>query len=269
MTELRNMQLKLLDMMKDLHKVFEENNISYYILGGTMLGAVRHKGFIPWDDDIDIGIPRSDYEKLLKLNKKILPKYLQMDNFSTDKNAHSIVSKIYNKETTLIEKQRPKNIKGIYIDVFPLDGCGNAKISAKIHYKTVRLLKFLVLINSPEIEMEKYKLVKFLLMPVSNQVLFKYYDFLLKSRKFDNNKINGNLVGAWGEREVMLKEILGLPKLYEFEDAYFYGPNNGEKYLENLYGNFMKLPPLENRISHHEFKYLNLSIPFNKYYNVE
>ncbi|MDE6691253.1 MAG: LicD family protein, partial [Clostridia bacterium] len=144
------MQAKLRDMLKWFHGFCVENNIRYYALGGTMLGAIRHKGFIPWDDDIDVGLPREDYNKLISLSSAIPQPYLLETPQSEAKEFVYAYSKIYNTETTLTEKGK-KNIKrGIYLDVFPLDGLGNSGEEAKKNFsRTAKLVKKLAVRVSP------------------------------------------------------------------------------------------------------------------------
>lgn len=121
MTEI---QLKLLDMLKWFHEFCIENKLRYYALGGTMLGAIRHKGFIPWDDDIDVGMPREDYDKMIELvidkqdEKYRLEKPLQNKDFVYQ------YCKLYDTSTTLVENTRYKTKRGVYLDIFPLDGIG-------------------------------------------------------------------------------------------------------------------------------------------------
>ena len=101
--ETRDLQLALLNMMKSFHEVCQENNITYYMLGGTCLGAIRHSGFIPWDDDMDVGIPRKDYEKLCRIAKDILPSNLALRYYTNTANSPFHFVKLINTNTTLIE----------------------------------------------------------------------------------------------------------------------------------------------------------------------
>jgi lipopolysaccharide cholinephosphotransferase len=265
MNETRKMQLKLLEMMKDFHEICIENDINYYIIGGTLLGAVRHKGFIPWDDDIDIGLPRNDYEKLLSLSKELIPDYFAFRDFHSESDAHSIVTKLYHRNTTLIERQVNNKVGGIYIDIFPLDGCGNNALSAKMHFKKIRLLKFIVFLNAKGVDLKGYDTLRKLINFFDNKKIFLYFDKLLKSRNFHKYKFCGNLVGAWGEKEILHHEIFGQPTIYQFEDGFFYGPEKPHEYLSTLYGEYMKLPPLDKQVSHHDFEYLNLELPYALY----
>lgn len=119
---LRELQLFALDILKDVHQFCTQNNIKYSLYGGTLLGAIRHKGFIPWDDDIDIVMPRDEYERFCKLYKS--DKYF-IANRNNDNSFQLAYSRVYDKEKTIYEAVEPcsKAPTGVWIDVFPADGC--------------------------------------------------------------------------------------------------------------------------------------------------
>ena len=129
---IRKLQLIELDILKRTKKILDDNNLRYYMLGGTLLGAIRHEGFIPWDDDIDIGIPRNDYEKFLSIaqNKLKYPYELQI---SKNSNGKYYYARIVNNDYKLLRKVGYKDaIISCWIDVFPLDGVPDKKINFKI-----------------------------------------------------------------------------------------------------------------------------------------
>ena len=114
-----------LEMFKYYLAICEKHDLKYFLIGGTLLGAVRHKGFIPWDDDIDIGMPRPDYEKFLLVAQKELPEHIFLQTHNTDIEYPNCFAKLRNSDTTFIETscKKLKINHGIYIDIFPLDGC--------------------------------------------------------------------------------------------------------------------------------------------------
>lgn len=127
MTEEENIKLHLKEMLFWFHSFCEENEIRYYALGGTLLGALRHKGFIPWDDDVDIGVPRPDYEKLISLMKNNSERYvLESPNDNADDFFYPY-AKLYDTRTTAVEHNKYKTKRGIFLDIFPIDGIGNAE----------------------------------------------------------------------------------------------------------------------------------------------
>ena len=124
MTEL---QEKIFGIMKAFDRVCRENNLHYYMLGGTMLGAIRHKGFIPWDDDADFGLPRKDYETLLALPEESFPEGYRLRHFQKEQGVPYAFIRLEDERTTCVETRRSGTgyVGGVYIDIFPLDGDAN------------------------------------------------------------------------------------------------------------------------------------------------
>lgn len=263
----RELQLNLLEVMKIFHSVCVKNKLKYYMVNGTILGAVRHKGFIPWDDDMDIGMPREDYEKLLELPQKEWPENIHI---KTPYNSNDLVfpfMKVMDKNTTLVEDRLDGIVEGIYIDIFPLDGAGNSFFTARWRYYVFYWKKGL-LFNNQDHGTKKSIMRRIFQSYARKQdvnKLLKSAENWMKKKSFDKSKIVGNFPGSWGLKEFMSKKILGNPTLYKFEDTEFYGPEQAAEYLESLYGDYMTLPPMEQRKSHHKLRYLNLELPFCEY----
>ena len=144
MTELQKVEF---DILKECIKIIEKYNLSYFLVCGSALGAVKYQGFIPWDDDIDIALPRDDYNKFIDYAKKELPENLFVQHHTTDKYFPLFGSKVRNSNTTYVESPH-KNIlmhHGVFIDVFPLDGCPVEDVDVerfentrkKLHRRTV------------------------------------------------------------------------------------------------------------------------------------
>ena len=258
MTKLQN---KLLDMVKWFHNFCQENNLRYYALGGTMLGAARHQGFIPWDDDIDVGMPRKDYEKLIMLCKvRKNEQYILESINSENKDYIYGYAKIYDTSTTLIERARVNVRRGIYIDIFPLDGVGNNENKIKSIFNPIYYRYQFIVARTCALNKER-KLYKNILMIlarmipevfISNKKIIIDIDKLCKKNDYDSCEIIGNLLGNWGIKEIMPKDYMGEPTLYKFEDTYIYGAEKYDLYLKKLYGDWHKLPPKEKRITHHD-----------------
>ena len=255
MTDLQN---KLLEIVKWYHDFCEKNNLRYYILGGSMLGAVRHKGFIPWDDDIDVGMPRKDYDRFLQLTEgKVNDHYISESYHSGNADYVFPFAKLYDINTTLIEIKRVPVKRGVYMDIFPLDGASLDE-HYKRSYKKFRLWKNLLSVMSAEVN-EKWKWnVKMSirlsrLIPFHNAIvkrLLFLIDHFCKTIDFDRADIVANLVGSRKSKELLDKEIFGTPTLYEFEDTALYGPELSERYLSELIGDWRTLPPEEKRNGH-------------------
>ena len=273
--KLSPLQLKLLEMMKWFHEFCEKNNIRYYVLGGTMLGAARHKGFIPWDDDIDIGLPRKEYEKLARLMQSTdcLPYVLETPD-STAKDYCYPYSKLYHTETTLVEKRRKNVVRGIFIDIFPLDGLGDNENECKKNYKPInRKYNFLLsVVGGISSEREWYKNLAVIaarmipLFLLDYKKIIKQLNELCATKEFDACEWVCNDLGAWRIKEAMPRSFFGKPVLYQFEDIMVYGPEKYEDYLSHLYDTWETLPSMEKRVSHHDFIKLDLT---SSYFSVK
>lgn len=254
-------QLKkaLTDILKWFHAFCEANGLRYYALGGTMLGAARHEGFIPWDDDIDVGMPREDYNKLAVLLTEVPSKRYMLETPSTSaKDYYYPFSKLYDTRTTLVENTKYKIKRGIYIDIFPLDGIGNSREESEKNYKGVYNAYNLLLSKVAGIRKGRslYKnlaVILFRIVPIKPKKLLKNLVDKCQERSWDDCEWGGNLVGAWRFKEVMPRAYMGEPKLYKFEDTVIYGAADADAYLTSLYGDWRKLPPKEKQISHHDF----------------
>ena len=255
-SELKKVEL---EMLKIFISICEENGFRYYVVGGTALGAVRHKGFIPWDDDIDVAMPRNDYEKFMKTAQLQLPDYLFLQNIYTDPVFPMNFAKIRNSNTTFVESScaRLKMNHGIYLDIFPLDGFPANKLSEKIFLFKDRLLKKRI----SNVYIIKDKLRSNLFKKIINYILLIIYpdykktvlkrERLLKKYSYETSKIIGNYSGAWYEKEIMPKEIFGKGTIGSFEGIQVILPEKYDEYLSRMYGNYMELPPVEKRIAHH------------------
>lgn len=263
MTEL---QQELLKMLKWFHGFCVENNLRYYAVGGTMLGAIRHKGFIPWDDDIDVGMPREDYNKLIALSPSLPEPYVLETPQSEAKDYLYAFSKIYNTETTLIEKGKRNIKRGIYLDVFPLDGLGNSKEEAMKNFnRTAKLVKKLAVRVSPVRKGRGFAkncaVVLARCVPqfmLNDKKLAQKLDRTAAQIPFDDSVYVGNIVFNYKPNNILKRENFGTPKLYRFEDIEVYGAENYDGYLTEVFGDWRKLPPKEQQISFHLQEELDL-----------
>ncbi|MBM6619094.1 LicD family protein [Bacillus suaedaesalsae] len=267
-TQLKDIQRCLLNMVKDFHIICNDNKLTYFIIGGTFLGAVRHQGFIPWDDDIDIGMPRDSYEKFLKLPDSKLPSYLTRLSAGYGNNKRDFLYiKLCNNNTTIIENINEKRIEGIYIDIFPIDGAHNTKLASKIKYYRSRFYTYGIWLNASEKNRRGIvkKVTQNYFSIFDNNKLYNNGNKMLAKTSYDNSKYVGNFMGNWGLKEIMKKEILGKPTLYKFEDTLLYGPQLGHEFLSTVYGNYLDIPPKEKQESHHTYEYINLDLGFEEY----
>ena len=267
--DVKILQNHLLVMMLRFHNFCEENGLKYYILGGTFLGAIRHKGFIPWDDDMDIGMPREDYEKLCNLSPKSFPENLELRFYkNTDKSPFHFV-KLVDSSTTLIERAYTDYVEGAYIDIFPLDGARDYKNSflERIRCKRIWFDKVMILYNSMT-ETRPSFAKKVLISIAKLQNLRAMHDRIerkITRYSFEDSEFIANFYGAYKERDICPKKYLGTPTLYEFEGYKLYGPEDADNYLKGVYGDYMKLPPKEQQVLTHNYYYINLNLPFRSY----
>jgi len=261
-----------LDMAKEAIKICEENNLQYYMLGGTLLGAVRHEGFIPWDDDIDLGMPRKDYEKFMQIAPSILSENLKLQKFD-DKDSRHYFIKIVNKNTKIIKTSNKNNdLSSIWIDIFPLDGMPNNTLIRKIHQFRLLYRKMMIQFSDFEnrinLNISNRPLHEKILISLAMTTrVGKYIDtnkMLLKVdkalRKYDYDKCDYlvNFFGAYKFKEMFPKKYYGKGKLYKFEDIKMNGPIEYDLILKQMYGDYMKLPPKDERENHHTFEVIEL-----------
>ncbi len=272
--ELTPLQEKLLKMMKWFHAVCEENHLRYYVLGGTMLGAARHKGFIPWDDDIDVGLPRKDYQRLAQIISSMdSGPYVIETPYSSNSDYCYPYTKIYDTTTTLAENRRKTIVRGIFLDVFPLDGLGETEKECLINYRPInrKYNYYLSLVCGYRKGRSWYKNLSIFLARCVPSFLADgkkiriELDRLCASIDYDSSVWICNDLGAWRLKEAVPRSVMGEPTLYQFEDMQVYGAADYDAYLTHLYGNWRELPPLEKRITHHDFSYLDLEKSYTDY----
>lgn len=264
---MNELQSNLVGIMEYFHNVCEQNNIRYYILGGTCLGAVRHKGFIPWDDDIDVGLPRKDYDKFIEVMKLGDHGKYFLEIPLENKDFVYSYGKLYDTETTLTENTRYKTKRGTYLDIFPLDGAGDSPEDSLEHFEKIERYNNYISTKVCAINPHRafYKNAAIVLGRAIPEFIFgwrwayKKVDMLCRERSYDDCKYIGNMYGNWRAREIMEKNIFGEPKLYDFEGLKVYGPEDCDRYLSSLYGDYMKLPPKDKQVTHHDFLFLSLN----------
>lgn len=260
----------LLRMLKWFHEFCVNHNITYYAIGGTMLGAARHNGFIPWDDDIDIGVPRPSYEKLIELLKSPVDGYFLETPYSGNDDYLYAFSKLYDTNTTLVEQLRTPFKRGIYCDIYPLDGIGNSWEDAQKNFRRFKKMNVFLMLRICTIEKRRIW-YKNLVVISGGWIIEKLIggkrlsmsvaDFARKINS-DESAYIANLMGRYGNREICKREYFGVPTLYPFEDIQLYGPEKYDEYLTTIYGDWRKLPPEDKRHTKHNFIEMDLEKPY-------
>ena len=253
LNELKEIQLGIL---REFHKYCVDNNITYSLGYGTMLGAIRHEGYIPWDDDIDIVMPRPDYEKFLNNFKH---DYLIPIHYDNGKN-QIVFCKLSDNRTVL--KEENSNLLpglGVNIDLFPLDGLSNSYSKAKnLVKKTIIWIKISEYKKmSIRHKRALYKnvilfLIQFLLSPIRYKYVIKKIDRIMRTYDFENSTYVTSLYLPTIKR-IVPKSIFEKTELRKFEGDMFYAVSDYDPYLTSLYGDYMKLPPESQRVTKHFF----------------
>lgn len=253
-----------LNILKEVIAVCEEYHLLYYALGGTMLGAIRHKGFIPWDDDIDIGMPRENYEAFLKIAPTVLNKRLKLVNFRTDPQYHYYITRVLDTSTKVVETRYKHEGKYTHasIDIFPLDGSPNNPIIRKFYYFRVMVHRAMMALHykdgiDPDRKRGIWETILLKVMKtLPTDKMFSAFrqkekiDRLLREYNMWDSDISGNIMGAYRTVEMVPTEWYGKDSFYTFEDIQIRGLKDYDKYLTHLYGDYMKLPPEGSRKIH-------------------
>lgn len=243
------LQKRILDIYKVFKEICDKHGLRYFAEGGTAIGAVRHGGFIPWDDDLDVVMPMPDIHKLLKIFPKEAPKHLGVFWFTIE----GRVLKIHDKKTTFIEwavLDKPADYEGVFIDIFPLIGLPDGKTEAD---------RFAQEVGS--VYGDEY--IKYLSDKQAKKHV-PHYMSLCNLYNYDS----ANYVGRTVFRYVLQKASFDKPTVYKFEDTEIYLPGDISSFLAR-FGDYMKLPPEDQRSGHHEVQSIvDLTKPF-KYYEKE
>lgn len=242
----------------------DKHDLTYYFTGGALIGVLRHKGFIPWDDDIDLGLPRKDFDKLHSLLKKEMPKGFGICNRFTDEKWNFAMSQFIDLESeieiNLAEKPRMAHI---WVDVFPLDGLPSNRIVRWLKVKYILLHRYLIQIANIAEQVDSHRerpwyeraVLSFCkIIPIgkllNTQKILDHMEKTLRKTDYDQAVWCGNMLGRYREREVVLKQWFGTPQKGVFEKQNVNIPEKSDEILTALYGDYMKLPPEKDRIAH-------------------
>ncbi len=248
-------------ILKKFISFCDENNLTYYICGGTLLGAIRHKGFIPWDDDIDVMMPRKEFEKLEKLlNEKNFDKNLNFISYDNNSLPYPF-GKVINTNIKIDETcSKNEYEQFLWIDIFPMDGIPeDTRECEKFYKKILRYRKLLLILYAEDNYIDNFsktclkrifkKIIRVLFRKNYKEKIASKLDKMVKTYDFEDSKYVGGVAWGYGPQEKMLKENIKNCEV-DFEKMKVNTISCYETYLTNLYGDYMKLPPVEKRITH-------------------
>lgn len=246
--ELKNIMLDLLQKTADF---CEKNNIRYFLCGGTLIGAIRHKGFIPWDDDIDIAMPRPDYDRFINMFNQP-GNYYQVIDMSNDKQYGFPYAKIHDTRTFVDELQYKKEHFGVFIDIFPIDGVGEDE-------QVFRILRWRKILHTKKANYYQRTITKkiintlgkILLLPFSVHDIVKKMDSIARKYPFGSMPKAGAIINPYGTREIVDLSVFDSAVPKEFEGREYMVPVGYDTWLRSIYGDYMQLPPEDKRHSPH------------------
>lgn len=261
--EIRRAQLEMLDTFVEF---CEKHDLTYYLSGGTLLGAVRHKGFIPWDDDIDVNMPRPDYERLIELTKGRLNDHLMIS--APDGPIYHATSfpRICDTRYILYSGSQDGKVfyyTNLFVDIFPIEGLPADMKKVKNHYfwaKSMVVMRKIAYFQGVSGPMNMHKLIRMVCRPFAKLMGYKFWNKCLlkiaKKYKYDECEYVGVVTSCFHTLEEYIERTgYGEPVKVEFEGKLYNAPADTHKYLSNLYGDYMKLPPEEKRVAHNFMVY--------------
>ncbi len=259
-----------LNIAKEFSGICDRHGLVYYMLGGTMLGAIRHKGFIPWDDDMDFGMPRNDYERFLKVAPKELPPYLHIVNYRNNPDFQYYTTRVDDTRVQVIEERvgtdNKNRVTDVSIDVFPIDGAPNFWLARQIYFLRVMYHKSLLSMCYKDSLDKKRKrpFYERAVIKVLDKLPIERFttphkekckiDRLLRSHKIKGSKYIGNIMGAYRTKEIVPAMYYGTGTMYPFEDTQFRGLSMYDEYLTSQYGDYMQIPSDDNKERKRHFK---------------
>ena len=270
--QFRKMQLTELDMLVEFDRVCRRHNIDYVLFGGSLLGAVRHKGFIPWDDDADIGMLREDYDRFKQYRNEMNPQICYFQDNDTDPEYRWGYGKLRRTGTKYVRvgQEHLKCKTGIFVDVFPLDDIPQFLPAQILQDWRCFCLRKILWSEVAKKNMSGFWRIWFsLLSKIPISLVFKgFRKYIRKSSNTSKNRVRCLSFPATGTlyKKNPLSERFGMPKSwftdrteYTFEGKKLYGSKDYDTVLRYIYGDYMQLPPENKREQHSPFSYIEFT----------
>lgn len=268
-----------MDLLIELDRICKKNNIPYFLVGGTLIGAIRHNGFIPWDDDIDLAMMRKDFERFREVCAADLDEAYMLHDWSTDPASPHPFMKLKIKGTHYSEEvsAASKMDDAIFIDIFAYDNAPDGEFARKLHgLKRYWLKKFLLLRCDFDLgkgSMPKrvvYGVLKGISRLRSKEAWKRSFEKMEKKYNHRETEMVVNLGGAYSyERELKPRAMLEKLTTHRFENGMFSVPEDYDGYLRSSYGDYMQLPPEEQRVGVHHVQYIDFGDYTIRYGNGE
>lgn len=264
---IRETQSVSLEILHDIAEICEQNGLRYCLIYGTLIGAIRHNGYIPWDDDVDIMMPRPDYEKLMIILKKNMNRYPFYEVFNHDNNNFYpyMITRISDKRYEIVmDNEKPYGM-GVFIDIYPYDGMGEThECALKYGMRGDRLSSFCYQSTRKHYRVENTtsiakKIMKFPVYCIAKMIGKDFFQNKLQKEAAEYDYDTSKYVGCFvwlsgGDKDIFLKKWFDETIMHKFEKYEFRIPKAYDEILTKIYGNYMMLPPKEKRIGHHYYK---------------
>lgn len=262
---IQTIQQKEIGILKEFIRVCEKHGLTYYALGGTLLGAVRHQGFIPWDDDIDLGMPRKDYEAFMRLPASEFQAPYQLVNEYNTPGFTKAFMNLQDKSTKIVMTySKEEDEQALWIDIFPIDGLPKSPIKKFVHEKHYLLARMMVQLSQFDKIVNQNKTDR----PFIERAIIKFANltkiekwlsyekcqrhYIKTISKYDMSEaFAGNYAGAYKLRELVPSDYFGQGDELVFDAITIHVPSKYKEYLSAIYGeDYMQLPPEDKRTPH-------------------